>query len=157
LEPRWLSEDERDIWVPYLIATRVLWSLLERDMQRGADMPLTYYEILSVLSEVPERAARMVDLSNALQVSPSRLSHAVSRLQENGLVRRESCASDRRSWRVVLTEEGLDAVREAAPVHVESVRCRLFDQLTPQQLAQLGEISRALLARLAPGLAPLAK
>ena len=115
-------------------------------------MPLTYYEILSMLSEVPGHAMRMTELSTVLQVSPSRLSHAVSRLEESGLVRRELCPSDRRGWVAILTEEGMKEVRSAAPTHVESVREHLFDQLTPAQIAQLGEISKALLSHLAPGI-----
>jgi DNA-binding MarR family transcriptional regulator len=151
-QPRWLDVDERTSWVTYLLATRLLWSRLERDMQRGAGMPLTYYEILSVLSEEPVRALRMADLAARLQVSPSRLSHAVSRLEEWGWLRRELCPSDRRGWIAVLTDEGMDAVRSAAPVHVESVRTHLFDQLTPEQMRQLRDISESLLAHLSPEL-----
>jgi hypothetical protein len=43
-------------------------------------------------------------------------------------------------------------LRAAAPIHIESVRTHLLDQLTPAQVEQLGEISQALLANLAPGL-----
>ena len=149
-EPRWLSPEERETWLAYLLATRLLWGQFERDMQRGAGMPLTYYEILSVLSEHPEHALRMADISNLLQVSPSRLSHAVSRLEEAGWIRRELCPSDRRGWIAVLTEAGMATVQSPAPIHVESVRSHLFDQLTPSQIEQLGQISRSLLAHLAP-------
>lgn len=154
-EPRWLSPDEQEAWVAYLIATRLLWAELERDMQRGAGIPLTYYEILSVLSERGDRSARMSDLSTVLQVSPSRLSHAISRLEEMGCVRREVCPSDRRGWLAVLTDEGLRVVRAAAPTHVQSVRAHLFDLLSPGQLEQLHDISKTLLARLAPDTRPI--
>ena len=153
-EPQWLSSEEQDTWLPFVVATRLLWGQFERDMQRGAGMPLTYYEILSALSDVPEHALRMADLSTMLQVSPSRLSHAVSRLEESGWVRRELCPSDRRGWIATLTDEGMNVVRTAAPIHVESVRAHLFDQLTPAQVEQLGGISKILLAHLAPGVAP---
>jgi DNA-binding MarR family transcriptional regulator len=156
-EPRWLTPAERENWVAYLLATRLLWARLERDMQRGAGMPLTYYEILSVLSETPGHAMRMTDLSAALQVSPSRLSHAASRLEESGLIRRERASAgrpysptDRRGWVAVLTDEGMAVVQKAAPIHVQSVRTQLFDRLSPAQMNQLGEISRTLLTHLAP-------
>jgi DNA-binding MarR family transcriptional regulator len=150
-EPRWLSQDEQKVWVAYLLSTRLLWAQFERDVQRGARMPLTYYEILSVLSELPDRSLRMSDLSKILQVSPSRLSHAATRLEEAGWIRRELCASDRRGWVAVLTDAGMEAVRAAAPAHVDSVRHHLFDQLTPAQIEQIGDISTSLLSHLAPG------
>jgi len=151
-EPRWLRPDEQVEWMSFVLATRLLWGQFERDLQRDAQLPVTYYEILSTLSEIQGRALALSQLATLLQVSPSRLSHALSRLEEAGWVRRELRAGDRRQWRAVLTDAGMAVLRAAAPVHVESVRTHLLDQLTPAQVAQLGEISRALLAHLAPGL-----
>ena len=151
-EPRWLNSEEQEIWISFLIATRLLWSQLERDLQRDLRLPRTYYEILSTLSETPGHTLSLSHLAALLQLSPSRLSHAVSRLEETGWIRREMSAMDRRKWSAVLTDEGMAVLCAAAPIHVESVRTHLLDQLTPAQVEQLGEISQALLAHLAPGL-----
>ena len=151
-QPRWLSSEEQDIWISFLVATRLLWSQFERDLQREAHLPRTYYEILSTLSEIPGQTLSLSRLAALLQLSPSRLSHAVSRLEETGWIRREMSAMDRRKWSAVLTDEGMAVLCAAAPIHVESVRTHLLDQLTPAQVEQLGEISQALLAHLAPGL-----
>ena len=75
--------------------------------------------------------------------SRSRLSHAVSRLEEKGWVRRETCATDRRGQLAVLTDAGFAALAAAAPRHVEGVRTHLFDVLTAEQVGQLGEICAA--------------
>lgn len=48
----------------------------------------------------------------------------------------------------MLTDEGLEALRAAAPRHVTSVRANLIDALSPEQLRQLEEISRTLLDHL---------
>lgn len=143
-ETGWLNAEEQRTWHAFLLATRLLFAQLEREVQRGAGMPLTYYEVLSVLSETPGRTLRMSDLADALQVSASRLSHAVSRLEEAGWVYRELCPSDRRSWFARLTEQGFAVLEAAAPCHVESVREHLFDQLTPMQLDHLRDISESL-------------
>lgn len=144
VEIRWLNAEEQRTWHAFLRATRPLFAQLERDLQRGAGMPLTYYEVLSVLSDTPGRALRMSELADALQVSPSRLSHAVARLEGAGWVRRELCPADRRSWFARLTEEGFTVLEAAAPCHVESVREHLFDQLTSTQLDHLRDISESL-------------
>jgi DNA-binding MarR family transcriptional regulator len=151
-ESRWLSSEEQETWISFLVATRLLWSQLERDLQRELHLPRTYYEILSTLSETPGHTLSLSHLAALLQLSPSRLSHAVSRLEETGWIRREMSAVDRRKWSAVLTDEGMAMLCAAAPVHVESLRTHLLDHLTPSQVEQLGEISRALLAHLAPGL-----
>ena len=141
---RWLDDDEQATWRAFLAATRLLMDRLDRELQAGAGLPHSYYEILVRLSEAPGRAMRMSDLAERCDSSRSRLSHAVSRLEEQGWVRRETVESDRRGAVAALTEVGLAALEAAAPVHVEGVRRHVFDQLTPDQIRALGEISRTL-------------
>lgn len=148
--PRWLDGDERRVWLAWVFATRLLWDELERDLQRDAGMPFSYYEILVMLSESPDRTLRMSELADATQSSRSRASHAVARLEELGWVERKSCNVDRRGSYAVLTRAGFAALKAAAPSHVESVREHLFDQLSPEQQAQLREICDTLLDHLLP-------
>ena len=149
-ETRWLDDDERQTWLAWVFATRLLWEELERDLQRDAKLSFGYYEILVMLSEAPDRALRMSELADATQSSRSRLSHAIARLEQAGWVRRESCPTDRRGAVAVLTDEGFAALAAAAPDHVESVRIHLFDQLSPEQRQHLREICDALLDHLVP-------
>jgi len=143
-EIRWLSEREQDIWRSFLSATIGLTDALARQLQRDAGMPHAYYEILVALSEAPDRTLRMSELAGIRNSSRSRLSHAVARLEEAGWVRRRDCPTDKRGSFAMLTDEGFAALESAAPGHVTEVRERLFDQLTPEQVEQLGEISRAI-------------
>lgn len=147
---RWLNADEQRTWRAFLHSSRALLDTLDRELQRDAQMPHAYYEILVRLSEAPERTMRMSELAEATSSSRSRLSHAVARLEESGWVRRKDCPTDRRGQLAVLTEHGFEVLVTAAPGHVEGVRSHLFDQLTPQQVAQLREISEALLGHLDP-------
>jgi DNA-binding MarR family transcriptional regulator len=55
-----------------------------------------------------------------------------------GLVTREPCASDRRGAFVTITDEGRDAIRQAAPGHVATVRRAFLDHLTGDELDALG-------------------
>ena len=89
-EIRWLDDEEQRTWRAFLSATRLLWAQLDRELQAEAAMPNSYYAILVLLSEAPERALRMNDLAEATQSSPSRMSHAIGRLEKAGWVRRES-------------------------------------------------------------------
>jgi DNA-binding MarR family transcriptional regulator len=143
-ETRWLSEEEQRTWRAFLTAMRLLTDQLDRELQREADMPHTYYEILVALSEAPDRTLRMNQLADVCQSSRSRLSHAVARLEEAGWVRREACPTDKRGALAVMTDKGFAAIEAAAPGHVEGVRRHVFDVLTPAQVQQLGEISAAI-------------
>ncbi len=143
-EPRWLSDDEQRTWRAFLAAVRLLTAELDRDLQRDADMPHAYYEILVALSEAPDRTLRMSELAGVSMSSRSRLSHAVSRLEEHGWVERRDCPTDRRGALAVLTDKGLAVLEAAAPGHVDAVRRNLFDQLSATQVEELGAISAAI-------------
>lgn len=144
-ETRWLTDHEQQVWRSFMAAFHGLTDQLARQLQHDAGMPHTYYEILVALSEAPDQTLRMSDLANLRGSSRSRLSHAVTRLEEAGWVQRRDCPTDKRGAFAVLTDRGLAALEAAAPGHVTEVREKLFDKLTPEQVVQLGEISEAIL------------
>ena len=144
-ETRWLDAGEQRTWRAFVAATQRLFDKLDRELQRDAGMPHAYYQILVNLSEAPGRTLRMRELAAHTSSSRSRLSHAVARLEERGFVRRQTCPTDKRGALAVLTDDGFEALRAAAPGHVEGVRAHLVDRLTPAQMAQLREISETLL------------
>jgi DNA-binding MarR family transcriptional regulator len=149
-EVRWLDAREQSVWRGFLTATGSFMENLDRQMQRDSGMPLAYFEILAVLSEMPGRSLRMSELAALCRSSRSRLSHAVSRLEEAGWVQRRACESDKRGAFAELTDEGFKVLEEAAPGHVNTVRQHLFDVLTPQQLDQLDDIMAAIQSGLTP-------
>jgi DNA-binding MarR family transcriptional regulator len=143
-DARWLNADEQRIWRAFLQASQQLWEQLDRDLLREAGVPMAYYQMLAMLSEAPDRTLRMSDLAEQTWSSRSRLSHAVDRLEEKGWVRRVSCPTDRRGSFAQLSDEGFAVLQTAAPSHVQSVRRHVFDQLSKEQVAALGEISQAI-------------
>lgn len=143
-EVRWLTEEQQAVWRHYMAATRMLFGEMERQLQRDSGMPTTYFEIMVSLSEARDRTLRMSELADRSRFSRSRLSHAVARMEEAGWVERRECPSDKRGAFAVLTDKGFDVLAAAAPGHVEQVRALLFDVLTPEQVAQLGEIAAAI-------------
>jgi DNA-binding MarR family transcriptional regulator len=137
---RWLTPKEQRAWRAYIAATQLLEDAIDRQLQQEAGMPHLYYSILAYLSEVPERRLRMTDLAERLKITRSRLTYAVTRLEKDGLLRREDCRWDKRGSVAVLTDEGMTVLEQTAPGHVETVRASLFDRLTDEQVDQLEEI-----------------
>src|SRR5438270_8201376 len=149
-EPRWLDAEQQKAWRAWLFGSLLLQDRLDRELTHATGISHAYYEILVQLSEAPDRMLRMSELADRSLSSRSRLSHAVSRLEERGWVRREVCRDDGRGQFAVLTDEGFAALEAAAPIHVEGVRSHLFDQLTPEQVAALRGIGEAVLHHLRP-------
>ena len=149
-EPRWLDAEEQHAWRAWLYSAQLLMDRLDRELTHRTGISHAYYEVLVALSEAPERRMRMSELADRCLSSRSRLSHAVSRLEERGWVRRQVCADDGRGQLAVLTDEGFAALEAAAPIHVEGVRTHLFDQLDSAQVANMRDLGETLLRHLDP-------
>ncbi len=132
----------------------MLFNQLDREMQKEAGLPHTYYEILVRLSEAPEWCMRMSELASRSTSSRSRISHAVDRLVEFEWVRRERCPNDKRGALAVLTDGGFAVLDRASHGHVESVRTHVFDQLSKDQLLALASVNEALVRHLQTLVAP---
>jgi DNA-binding MarR family transcriptional regulator len=143
---RWLDDDEQETWRAFLGASQHVREALDRQLQRDAGMPHAYYQVLATLSEAERLTLTMTELARRTRSSPSRLSHAVAKLEGKGWVRRGRHSGDHRTTLATLTDRGRAELETTAPGHVEQARSALFDHLTPEQVGQLREICRAVLA-----------
>ena len=139
MEPHWLNNDERGLWMRLHGLSESLLSDVDSQLRRDAGLTRYEYYVLAMLSESPTRSRLMSDLALATNGSLSRLSHAAAKLEANGWLTRSHAAGQRRSVVAALTDEGWRKISESAPGHVAAVRERIFDHLTPEQVTALYE------------------
>jgi DNA-binding MarR family transcriptional regulator len=141
---RWLSTKEMRAWIAYIDLSTLLGDYLDRQLRRDAGLTHADYNLLGRLSGAPEQTLTMSELAERMRITRSRLTHAVTRLEQAGYAQRRNHPTDRRSQLVALTERGAELLAQAAPGHVEAVRRAVFDALTPDQVQQLAEIGEAI-------------
>ncbi|WP_411079302.1 MarR family winged helix-turn-helix transcriptional regulator [Streptomyces sp. cmx-18-6] len=147
-EPRWLSDREQRAWQAYRRMFLLLNAQVSRDLARDSSLSDADYDVLSNLGSRPEHRGRVSEIADRMLWSRSRLSHHLARMEQRGLLVREECATDGRGAVVVLTEEGLRAIEDAAGPHVESVRRYFIDLLTPEQIDAFAEIGETVVGGL---------
>lgn len=149
-QARWLDPQETETWLA--LWSMMTWLPTRLDAQLRADSGLTHpeYHALSQISMAPERTVRLSELATVANMTLSHLSRVVSRLEKAGWVRRIPDPDDGRYTRAVLTDSGWEKVRSAAPGHVEAVRRYVFDALTADQAAVLGEAAAAVVTAVSP-------
>jgi len=145
---RWLTEEEQRAWRGLLQMTSQLNARMNRQLLQEYGVSLADYEVLVVLSEAPEGQRRVFEIADALAWEQSRVSHQLARMQRRGLIARQDCPSDARGAFAVITAAGRAAIERAAPAHVETVRRLVFDDLPPDQLATLTELTGRVLDHL---------
>ena len=145
---KWLTSAELDSWLSLVrLMTWLPWSI-DQQLRRDSNLGMVEYQVLAMLSESPGRTMRMSSLAEVTNASLSRLSHLFKRLEQRGLACREPDPADGRFTNAILTEQGLQALADAAPRHVAYVRALVIDALSPEQLRRLGRDADRIMSRI---------
>ncbi|OZF00634.1 MarR family transcriptional regulator [Rhodococcus sp. 15-1154-1] len=136
---RWLDNSEQHTWRAYLDATRLLVRALDGQLTRDSGISFADYELLVVLSEAPGGRLRMSELADAVTTTRSGVTRATTRLVDAGWVHRVKCDDDKRGMSAELTDAGMAKLADASPGHVAAVRELMFDRLTTEDVASLGQ------------------
>jgi DNA-binding MarR family transcriptional regulator len=82
----------------------------------------------------------MCDLASSVLLSRSGLTRLVDRLERDGLLVRESCASDARGAFAKLTPAGHEKLGAARATHLAGVRTLFLSHLSADELEVLGSV-----------------
>lgn len=133
---KWLSPIELRAWRGFVLNARDVLHDIEGDLVcfgiDGGD-----YQLLAMLSESPDHRVRLCDLAATLRLSRGGLTRRMQGVLRKGLVRRVRSKDDGRSAYAEITEKGWKLLQRAAPAHVESVRRRMIDRLSKEEIASL--------------------
>ena len=136
----YLSDREFRAWHGCLVFTNTTTRALDEALSAGHGISVKEFDVLITLFNAPNGRLRMTELADSVVLTPSGLTHLVTRLERDGLVQRTVDDRDRRSFFVTLTAPGRRRLREARPTHNEVVRQSLTRRLSAQQLATLGSL-----------------
>ena len=145
-EPEWLDEEERAAWIALMTLFFRLPAALDQQLRADSGMTHFDYQVMVILSGVPNRTLRMSELAALTEGSLPRLSQVVKRHEQSGWIERRPDPDDGRSTLAVLTDKGFDVLGAAAPGHVAEVRRLVFDPLSRTQVNQLERIATRILA-----------
>ena len=122
--------------------SRILYALpraIDTDMIHEDGLPFSEFLVLRQLSEAPGRQLRMSELAVAREMSLSGMTRIVTRLENEGFVRRVRAENDARGWNAVLTDAGLARLASAWPTNIASVRRHFLDHLQGLDLKALAK------------------
>jgi DNA-binding MarR family transcriptional regulator len=136
-QPKWLTPTEMLAWRGFITTSTDLVNLIAKDLAPygldGGD-----YQLLAMLSEAPDQKLKMCDLAERLRLSRSGLTRRMDGVLKAKYV---SQVRDNQDGRVVfahLTKKGFDLIKKVAPHHLESVRSRMIDLLSPAEIRAFG-------------------
>ena len=140
-----INEEQLRTWRAFLNAHSTMLRRISRDLEQAGLPPLTWYDVLAALRDAPEEQLRQVEIAERVLLSHSGLSRLIDRIEDQGLVERRQCDSDRRAFFVALTDKGRDMLDQMWPVYARGIADDFLPALGSnpceirQTLEQIGE------------------
>ncbi len=120
---------------------------LNRQLQMEVGITLAENLVLCQVAMAPGQRLRMVDLAARLGIAKSAITKTVDRLEERGLLTRQSDPGDRRTVYAALTPLGRETFASAAPAYLGSVEQHFGSALGTAELRHLRRAAEAVLDR----------
>ncbi len=118
---------------------------LDKQTAEADVLPPTWLDLLLKLSHAPERKLRMSDLAEWTVLSRGGVTRLVTRIEADGLLRREACEDDGRGAFAVLTPAGVEALRQAEPVYRKVLAEKFAAHLSAAQALETTAALQAIL------------
>jgi DNA-binding MarR family transcriptional regulator len=131
---------EVQAWAQLLRAHSALTRRFSSELLTMHGLTLNGYEVLLHLAHSPDRRLRRVDLAERVLLTPSGITRLLDGLERAGYVCRATSDEDARVSYAVLTDEGYEKLRNAAPTHVGSIRELFGEHFSSDELETLGEL-----------------
>ena len=125
-------------WLAWYAQAKMNARLMERlsdEMERQTGLPAAWFDVLANLKA--RGPLRMNALADELILSRGGATRLVARMEEAGLVARETPPTDRRATFAVITAKGTEALDRAVPVHLELVDQAFSRHLEPDEVDTL--------------------
>jgi DNA-binding MarR family transcriptional regulator len=115
------------------------------------DLAPVEFEVILRLARSPDGRLRMTDLSTQTGITTSGITRVVDRLDRDGLVCRQACATDRRSSYAVITAKGRTRLEDVLPGHIELIDEWFTGRLAPDHLGAVLDGLRVVRDAVRPG------
>ena len=126
-------------WRSLLRAHATLLRRLDTDLDKKTGLALADFDVLAQLA-LAGGGLRMTDLAARALISRSGMTRRVTRLVDEGFVRRADTEADGRGVLVVLTNAGVARLTKATPVHLRGVSNLFVGRLSQKELAVLKSV-----------------
>jgi DNA-binding MarR family transcriptional regulator len=137
--------EELTAWLNLIQSYEAVAAGLEDTLERARGLSLAEHEVLVRLAEAEGGRLRMLDLTNLVLLSKSGVTRLIDRMQQEGLVERQACETDRRVVYAAITSKGQRVLREATPAFLEGIERYFSHHLSDADVRALRRVLRKLL------------
>jgi MarR family transcriptional regulator, 2-MHQ and catechol-resistance regulon repressor len=133
--------------LPYLQLMQTSKAVQERMRSEMAkkNLSITEFSVLEVLYIKGKQTIQQI--GNSILISSGSMTYVIDKLEQKGLLNRNDCPNDRRAIHAVLTDEGIDLMKEIMPKHQELINY-IFDSLNNDEAEKLVDLLKKVRKRI---------
>ncbi len=141
-------ESHQVAWRSLLTVHAILTKRVADGLADGGGLSYGDYDVLLTLNESPGRRLRLSELAELTLLSHSGISRCVTRLEAEGMLRRERCETDGRGFYAALTRSGREALRKTWPNYRAIIEEDFANSMTAAEAEKLAAIFHRMIVRL---------
>jgi DNA-binding MarR family transcriptional regulator len=134
------------LWLRLLTCTTLIENCVKKGLRSDFQTTLPRFDLMAQLARFPD-GLKMGELSQRMMVSGGNITGITDQLEKEGLVERMTLPTDRRVWRVRLTDKGKETFEAMATVHEDWI-VELMNDLTAEEqrslYSMLGKLKQSL-------------
>ncbi len=127
-------------WARLIRAQRSALESVEADLKKSGYPPLVWYDVLLELERSATGSLRHGALNAELLLPKHNLSRLIDRMEDQGLVARDACKSDKRGSFVCISEKGRRLRQEMWPTYESAIARHFADRFSPDETKVLSQL-----------------
>lgn len=139
-----LTETQIDSWAALVRTQQYLLNQVEADLKKAGRPPLTWYDVLLELKSAPDGRLRLNEMGARMLLEKSNLTRLVVRMENEGLLVREVCDSDKRGAYAVITASGRALQKRMWVTYARSLQTHFTSKVTQEEAEVLLTLLRKL-------------
>jgi DNA-binding MarR family transcriptional regulator len=147
LKPRAASQDQIGTWINLQQTFRVIQARIDERLRAETDISCPEFELLMRLELAADHPLQMSEIAAQLVGSPSGTTRIADRLENDGLIVRETPRQNRRIVRVQLTDHGRKVLGNAKQTFHSTLQETFGNHLADTEVAELRRALRHLLEK----------
>jgi DNA-binding MarR family transcriptional regulator len=147
LKPSGASQDQVGTWINLQQTFRVIQAHIDERLRAETDLSWPEFELLLRLELAADHPLQMSEIAAQLVGSPSGTTRIADRLEQDGLIVRETPRENRRIVRVQLTDHGRTVLGEAKQTFHITLQETFGNHLADSEVARLRRTLRHLLEK----------
>lgn len=140
------SDSHLVAWRLLLTVHAVLTERISAELNERKGLSYGDYDVLVTLNEAAGQRLRLSELAERTLLSHSGISRCVTRLESEGLLRRERCETDGRGYYACLTKAGRKSLLETWPPYQKIIERDFSSKMTENQAESLASLLHGILA-----------